>query len=63
MSNMVAKNTILTVCGIVLLLVGIVLVLREWPCLVIVFKGVIGGLLAVSGLFMLFLVSGKSGKS
>ena len=48
--------------GIALVLVGIVLVLREWASLVVVFKGVIGGLLAVGGLFILFLVSGKSSK-
>jgi len=57
-----AKNIILTFSGIVFLLSGIVLVLREWANLVIVFKGVIGGTLAVIGLFILFLVSGKSGK-
>jgi hypothetical protein len=58
-----AKNTVLTLCGIAFLMTGIVLVLREWASLVIVFKGVIGGLMAVLGLFILFLVSGKSGKA
>ena len=57
-----AKKSILTVLGIIFLLGGIVLVLREWASLIVVFKGVIGGILAVAGLFMLFLVSGKSGK-
>lgn len=56
------KNILLTVGGIACVLVGITLVLREWASLVIVFKGVIGGTLAVAGLFMLFLVSGKSSK-
>lgn len=58
-----AKNILLACIGIVLLLVGVVLVLREWANLIIVFKGVIGGTLAVAGLFMLFLVSGKSTKT
>ena len=62
MSNPVAKNTLLTLGGTAFLLTGITLVLREWGSLVIVFKGVIGGLLAVVGLFMLFLAGGKSGK-
>lgn len=56
------KNFMFTIVGVMLLLAGITLVLREWGSLVIVFKGVIGGLLAVIGLFMLFLASGKSGK-
>jgi hypothetical protein len=58
-----AKNALLTVVGIALLLAGIVLVLREWANLVIVFKGIVGGTLAVIGLFLLFLVSGKSSKT
>ena len=56
------KNLTLAFCGIAFLLVGVVLVLREWASLMVVFKGVIGGLLAVMGLFMLFLASGKSSK-
>jgi hypothetical protein len=58
-----AKNSVLTLCGIAFLIVGIVLVLREWGNLLIVFKGIIGGLMAVAGMFMLFLASGKSGKA
>lgn len=61
-SNPILKNTLLTIVGIVFLLVGVTLVLREWDSLIIVFKGGIGGTLAVAGLFMLFLVSGKSSK-
>lgn len=59
-----AKNTLLTITGMVLLLTGIVLVLKPdyWACLIIVFKGLIGVLLAVIGIFILFLVSGKSTK-
>ena len=56
------KNILLACVGIVLLLTGITLVLREWASLIIVFKGIVGGTLAVVGLFMLFLVSGKSTK-
>ncbi|GEM_PF-1764443 len=56
------KNFILPIVGVMLLLTGITLVLREWVSLVIVFKGVIGGLLAVVGIFILFLASGKSAK-
>jgi hypothetical protein len=58
-----AKNSIIAVWGVVCLLAGIVLVLREWANLLIVFKGLIGVILAVAGLFMLFLVGGKSSKT
>ena len=56
------KNSSLAMIGIICLIFGIVLVLREWASLIIVFKGLIGVILAVAGIFMLFLVSGKSGK-
>lgn len=62
MANSVMRNTLLTLAGIVLLLVGITLVLREWASLIVVFKGLIGMVLAVAGIFILFLVSGKSTK-
>jgi hypothetical protein len=58
-----AKNILLAFFGIVFVLAGVTLVLREWTNLIIVFKGVIGGTLAVVGIFMLFLVSGKSSKT
>ncbi len=58
-----SKNILLTLIGFALLLSGIILVLREWANLVIVFKGIIGGTMAVIGLFILFLVGGKSSKS
>ncbi|MBL8014529.1 MAG: hypothetical protein JNN05_11855 [Candidatus Omnitrophica bacterium] len=61
-SNPIVKNLLLTLFGIVFLLLGVTLVLREWDSLIIVFKGVVGGTLAVAGLFMLFLASGKSSK-
>ncbi len=58
-----AKNISLTLLGCVFVLAGITLVLREWASLVIVFKGLVGFVLAVAGLFILFLVSGKSAKT
>ncbi len=57
-----AKKFLLTICGVLLLIGGVVLVLREWANLVIVFKGVIGGTIAVIGAFLLFLATGKSTK-
>jgi hypothetical protein len=63
MTNPVLKNMILGLLGVVFVLLGVTLVLREWANLIIVFKGMIGGTLAVVGLFMLFLVSGKSTKT
>lgn len=54
-----AKTVLLALTGIFFVLAGITLVLREWASLVVVFKGFIGVILAVTGLFMLFLVSGK----
>lgn len=56
------RNIFLAFLGITLLLAGITLVLREWASLVVVFKGFIGVVLAGIGIFMLFLVSGKSSK-
>jgi hypothetical protein len=58
----IVKNIILTLAGMICVLGGVTLVFREWANLIIVFKGMIGGTLAVAGLFMLFLVSGKSTK-
>lgn len=62
MSSQLTKNILLTAGGILTLLLGVTIVLREWASLIIVFKGFIGVILAVAGIFMLFLVSGKSGK-
>lgn len=63
MTNPFFKNVLLGFLGIIFVLLGVTLVLREWANLIIVFKGVVGGTLAVVGLFMLFLVSGKSTKT
>ena len=50
---------ILFIFGFLLVIFGITLVLREWACVVTVFKGVIGGALAVAGLVVMFAVSIK----
>lgn len=63
MSKLILKGAFLSVLGIICLLIGITLVLREWTNLVIVFKGLIGFVLSVTGLFVLFLISGKSSKA
>jgi len=63
MANPVLKNALLGFLGIVFVLLGVTLVLREWANLIIVFKGIVGGTFAVAGLFMLFLASGKSAKA
>ncbi len=51
------NKMVLFLCGFVLMVAGIILVLRDWPSLVIVFKGVSGPLLAVAGMVMLFASS------
>lgn len=58
----IAKNIFFACLGIILLLGGITLVLREWASLVVVFKGLIGVVLACVGIFILFVISGKSSK-
>ena len=63
MINPILKNVVLGFLGIVFVLLGVTLVLREWNNLIIVFKGIVGPTLAVVGLFMLFLASGKSTKT
>ncbi len=45
--------------GLVLVTFGVTLVLRDWACVVTVFKGVIGGGLAVAGLVVMFAMSIK----
>ena len=52
------KNFLLISCGIIALIAGITLVLKEWGAVVTVFNGVIGGALAVVGLVMLAMVKG-----
>ena len=55
MKNEASKKTILFVLGFFFLLVGVALILRWWPYLEIVFKGILGVVLALAGLVMLFL--------
>ena len=52
------KKIYMTVAGIIFLIVGITLVLKEWNAVTIVFKGLIGGILAVGGLIMVRLAQG-----
>jgi hypothetical protein len=51
------KKLFLLLFGFILVIMGIVLVLKEWPEVVTVFKGVIGGLVAIVGLIVLCLVN------
>ncbi len=53
------KRSILFVLGFAVTIAGMTLVLRDWPSVVIVFKGVSGAALAVAGLVMLFAVGLK----
>ena len=50
------KNILLVCCGIILVIAGTTLVLKEWAAVVTVFNGIIGGALAVIGLVVLALV-------
>ena len=49
------KTTLQITIGIVMLLTGISLVLAWWPSVVVIFKGVFGGTLAIVGLIILYL--------
>ncbi len=51
-----SKNIILFFIGAMVLLVGITLVLLWWEDVVRIFRGVVGIVLALVGLFMLYLV-------
>ncbi|MFH0752992.1 MAG: hypothetical protein V2A70_00325 [Candidatus Omnitrophota bacterium] len=50
-----AKKVIFFIIGFAVLTAGIVLTLRDWLFLVMVFRGMIGPLLAVGGLVVLTL--------
>jgi hypothetical protein len=50
------KKLLLFLLGFILVIAGIALVLREWPAVVVVFKGVIGAILAIVGLVVLCIV-------
>ena len=51
------KKLLFFLLGFALVIIGIVLVLKEWPAVVTVFKGVIGGLVALVGLVVLCLAN------
>jgi len=51
-----SKNIILFFIGAMVLLAGITLVLLWWEDVVLIFRGVVGIVLALVGLFMLYLV-------
>ncbi len=51
---------ILFTLGFLLVVLGITLVLRNWPAAVIVFKGVVPAAIAVAGLVMMFAASLKA---
>lgn len=47
------KKIFLGVCGFILCVFGIVLVLVFWKDVVLLFRGVVGALLAITGLAMM----------
>ena len=53
------RNGMMFIVGFMLIIGGMTMVLREWPSVVIVFKGVIGAVVAVAGLVVLFAASLK----
>ncbi|MBF0330444.1 MAG: hypothetical protein HQL17_00785 [Candidatus Omnitrophica bacterium] len=52
------KKIVFFVLGFGLLTAGIIFTLRDWLFLVMIFRGVIGPVLAVGGLILLALVKG-----
>ena len=48
-----AKKILLFLCGIVILVFGIVLILKWWTYVGVLFKGVIGMIVALTGLVLL----------
>ncbi len=50
------KKTLFFIIGFALVIAGITLTLRDWFFLVMVFRGVIGPLMAVIGLVVLTLI-------
>ena len=51
-----SKKAVLFIIGFALVIAGITLTLRDWFFLVMVFRGVIGPLMAVIGLVVLALI-------
>ena len=54
-ANMLRK-ILLFLCGSILLIVGMTLILKNWDAVVIVFKAVVGMILAVGGLVTLSFI-------
>ena len=54
----ITKKFISLAVGGALLVAGIALILTQWNCVVILFKGVIGMILAIIGLLVLMLIKG-----
>jgi hypothetical protein len=51
------KNFVLFVAGIFILLLGVTLILVWWKDAVMLFKGSVGMILALAGLFMVYAMS------
>jgi hypothetical protein len=51
------KKFFLLAIGLTLVILGIALVLKEWAAVMIVFKGVIGAILAIAGLVVLCMLN------
>ena len=45
--------------GCILLVTGVVLILLWWKDLVVIFRGVIGFIIALAGLFILYMIGQK----
>ena len=59
MSQDIEKNNLkkifLFAAGSAMLIIGVALILREWAYLVIIFKGAIGVVFSLVGLFLMFI--------
>ena len=53
MGEIMSKKVLLFTLGFALVIIGITLTLRDWLFLVMLFRGVIGPLLAIAGLVVL----------
>ena len=59
MSQSIPKKAVLFALGSVILVLGIALVLRFWADVVLVFRAVIGMVLALAGLLVLYSLNRK----
>ncbi len=51
-----ANKGLLGVVGVIALVVGLTLVLVWWPDVMVLFRGILGIVLAVAGLFILYII-------